>query len=94
MALGTGCQIVEVLSMVILNHKGMRRLVSISTVVFLLGMALELVLNLFEPSHVQFPAYLHYLTFYLMMAGPLLLLSGLVFTLLPGIEKKIHSWER
>jgi len=79
--------------MVILNHKGLRRLVYVSSVVFLLGMVLQLVLHLFEPSQTQLPVYLHYLTFYMLMAGPLLLLSGLLFTLLPRM-KKSHSLER
>lgn len=79
---------VKVLNMLVMNCKGMRRLVFASASLFLLGMALQLVMNLFEPGDSAILGFLPYLTFCLLLSAPLLLLGSVLLALLPGENKK------
>jgi hypothetical protein len=88
---GTDRQAVKVFSMLVLNCKKMRRLVHAAAAIFLLGIALQLVLNLFEPGDPALPGFFPYLVFFLLLMGPLLLLVTLVIALLPGDTKKMTS---
>ena len=77
--------------MLVLNRKGMHRLIYASAILFLLGMALQMVMNLFEPGNPAIPAFLPYLAFSLLLLAPLLLLGSVLMALLPGDAKKMDS---
>jgi hypothetical protein len=71
----------------------MRRLVYAAGLIFMLGISIQIVLNLFEPGNTSLPAFLPYLAFVFMLLGPSLLLVTVVVALLPGEAKKMHSCE-
>ena len=70
--------------MLVLNCKSTRRLMHISGAIFLLGIALQLVINLFEPGDPVIPGFLPYLVYSALVTGPLLLLLVMVITLTRG----------
>jgi hypothetical protein len=70
--------------MLVLNCKNMRRLVHASAAIFLFGIALQLVINLFEPGDPLLPGFMPYLVYCTLVTGPLLLLLVLVITLTRG----------
>jgi len=67
--------------MLVLNCKKMRRLVHAAAVIFLLGIALQMVLNLFEPGDPAIPGLMPYLAYCALVTGPLLLLLTLLIAL-------------
>jgi predicted tellurium resistance membrane protein TerC len=67
--------------MLVLNSKGMRRLVHTAAVIFLLGIALQMLINLFEPGNPAVPGFLSYLAYFAMVTGPFLLMLTMFITL-------------
>ncbi len=79
--------------MFLLSCKGMRRLVLLSGVLFSLGIVLQLLMNVLLPDSQYLPSFVPYLGFFLILISPVLLLTTVVISLLPGEAKKMRSCE-
>lgn len=82
---------VRVVKMFLLSCKGMRRLVLLSGSLFSLGIAMQLIMNITEPSSPYLPSFVPYLGFFFILISPILLLSTVVISLLPGDAEKMQS---
>ncbi len=79
--------------MFLLSCKGMRRMVLLSGILFSLGISLQLIMNILPPDSQYLPAFVPYLGFFSILISPVLLLSTVVISLLPGEAKKMGSCE-
>ncbi|MEN8179302.1 MAG: hypothetical protein ABFS39_11905 [Pseudomonadota bacterium] len=82
---------VKVIKMFLLSCKDMRRLVLLSGVLFSLGIAMQLIMNITMPSSPYLPSFVPYLGFFFILVSPILLLSTVVISLLPGDAEKMQS---
>lgn len=77
----------------ILSCKGMRRMVVLSGLMFFSGMLLQVLLNVVDAENALSTTYIPYLAFTFTLLSPILLLTTVVVSLLPGEEKKMNSCE-
>ena len=78
--------------MLLNSSKTMRRLVYLAGTFFVFGILCQIFLNLFEPASARSAECLQYLSFFLILGSPVLLLASVLFGLLPGDAKKLQSW--
>jgi hypothetical protein len=52
-----------------------------------------MLLNVLQPEMVPGQSYLPSIAFFLILAGPVILLTSVVVTLLPGAKKKMDSYQ-
>jgi len=71
----------------------MRRLVMLSGLLFLFGIVLQIFLNVIDAESAVAATYVPYLAFTFTLLSPVLLLTTVVVSLLPGEEKKMNSCE-
>lgn len=79
--------------MFLLSCKGMRRLVFLSGVLFALGMVVQLLYNIISPSDPMLASMVPYLAFFLILFSPVILLSTVIISVLPGESRKMQSCE-
>jgi hypothetical protein len=84
---------IKVVEMFLLSCKGMRRLVTLSGLLFAVGVVLQLVHNIWMPNDPLFVSLIPYLAFILILCSPVLLLSTVVISMLPGKSRKMQSCE-
>jgi len=71
----------------------MRRLVVLSGLMFFFGIVLQILLNVVDTQSLASTTYVPYLAFTFTLLSPILLLTTVVVSLLPGEEKKMNSCE-
>ena len=79
--------------MYVLSCKGLRRMVFLSGVLFSLGIMLQFLMNILLPGSTLLPSFVPYLAFFSILASPVLLLSTVAISLLPGGAKKMQQCE-
>ena len=84
---------IKVVEMFLLSCKGMRRLVTLSGLLFASGIVLQLAHNVWMPSDPMLASLIPYLAFVLILCSPVLLLSTVVISMLPRESRKMQSCE-
>jgi hypothetical protein len=69
----------------------MRLMVVISGALFMLGIILQAIANVFGPVVFSTPNYLPYAAFFCILVGPALLMFTVILSLLPGESRKMNS---
>ena len=79
--------------MLFFSCKTMRWLVMLAGCCFFSGIGLQLCSNLFDPGEVVASSYVSYTAFFLVMSGPILLLSTVILALLPFMRERLETCE-